>query len=257
MRSKPSLDVAATARLLAERLPRAMPVAVRQSARARGIVLRLLPDRGLEVVAPPGIGPELLLAAVDSRRGWIAAMCDKLAAEGGLPGERPGVARPGLVVLTAFDRQWRVGYLAKKRPGCDVTVRGPGDVTVSGAVEDTTAVAAALGAFCRERAGGLLREALAAVSREAGLPYASLTIRAQKTRWGSCTAKGRVSLNYTIAFLPWELCRLVMLHELCHTVELNHSGRFWALLETFVPGCRELDARLNSARHYLPLWLTI
>ena len=82
-----------------------------------------------------------------------------------------------------------------------------------------------------------------------------MTIRAQRTRWGSCTAKGRVSLNYTIAFLPPELCRLVLVHELCHTVELNHSARFWDLVEKFVPGCREMDARLNSARHYLPLWL--
>ena len=255
MRTKPAFDAAEAARLVGERLPRAVPVAVRQSARARGIVLRLLPGRGLEIVTPPGVPAALLLQAVESRRDWIATACDRLAAEGGLPGEGPVAPRPERVVLTAFARQWRVAYLAKTRPGCLLTVRGPGEVTVAGAVDDPAAVATALAAFCRDRAGELLRPALAEISRQSGLPYGGVAIRAQRTRWGSCTAKGRISLNYTIAFLPWELCRLVLLHELCHTVELNHSTRFWALLERHVPGCRELDARLNAARHYLPLWL--
>jgi len=255
MRVKHAFDAAETARLVGERLPRAVPVAVRLSARARALVLRLLPGRGLEIVAPAGVSPAVLLQAVDSRRDWIAEACDRLAAEGGLPGEGPDAPRPERLVLTAFARQWRVAYLAKDRPGCLLTVRGPGEVVVAGEVSDAAAVSAVLAAFCRDRAGGLLRTALAEASRQSGLAYCGLTIRAQRTRWGSCTAKGRISLNYAIAFLPWELCRLVLLHELCHTVELNHSPRFWDLLERHVPGCREADARLNSARHYLPLWL--
>lgn len=253
--SLPAFDVAGTERLLGERLPRQLPVRIRISARARGIVLRLTPDRGLEVVAPPGVGPGLLLQAVDTRHEWIAAMADRLAAEGGIAGQRPDVPRPDRLVLTAFERQWRLSYLAKDRPGCAVAPRGPGELVVTGAVADTAAVAWALAGFCRAQAGGLLRTALATASRVSGLAYAGITIRAQRTRWGSCTAAGRISLNYTIAFLPWELCRLVLLHELCHTVELNHSSRFWALLDRHVPGCKELDARLNVARHYLPLWL--
>ncbi len=244
------------ARLLGGRLPRDVPVSIRLSARARGIVLRLVPERGLEVVVPPGIATEWLFRAVEARRDWIAAMCDRLAAEGGLPGRRPEAPRPERLVLTASGRQWRLAYLAKAGAGCAVTTRGPGELIVTGAVSDAAAVASALAGFCRDRAGEILRPALARVSREAGLPYAGVAIRAQRTRWGSCTAKGSISLNYTLVFLPWELCRLVLLHELCHTVELNHSPRFWALLERFVPDCRVLDARLDAARHYLPLWLT-
>lgn len=253
--SPPVFDVAGTERLLGERLPRRLPVRIRISARARGILLRLTPDRGLEVVTPAGVDPGLLFQAVDIRREWIAMMCDRLAAEGGLPGERPDAPRPDRLVLTAFDRQWRLSYLAKARTGCAIVTRGPRELVVAGAVTDTAAVAWALTGFCRVQAAGLLRTALGEVSRASGLAYGGLTIRAQRTRWGSCTAAGRISLNYTIAFLPWELCRLVLLHELCHTVELNHSSRFWDLLDRHVPGCRELDARLDAARHYLPLWL--
>jgi predicted metal-dependent hydrolase len=255
MQRKTVLDTAETARILGERLPPALPVSVRVSPRAKGIVLRMLPGQGLEVVTPAGVPVQFLAQAVEARRGWIARMFDRLAAEGGVPGEAPALPRPERLVLTAFGRQWRLAYLAKDRPGCALAQRGPGELVVSGTVGDPAAVAAALAGFCRERAGELLRPALAAASRETGLSYTAVTIRAQRTRWGSCTARGRISLNYTIAFLPWELCRLVLVHELCHTVELNHSPRFWAVLDRHVPGCRELDARLNAARHYLPLWL--
>lgn len=250
------VDAAETARLLALRMPAALPVSVRVSSRAKGIVLRMLPGRGLEVVTPDGVGAGLLLQAVEARRDWILRVADRLAAEGGLPGEGPEIpSRPDWLILTAFGRQWRLSYLARDREDCLVETRGPGELVVRGAVDSPMAVAAALAGSCRQRAGELLRPALAAASRETGLAYSGVTIRAQRTRWGSCTAKGQISLNYTIAFLPPELCRLVLVHELCHTVELNHSARFWAQVEKFVPGCRAMDARLNSARHYLPLWL--
>ena len=255
MRRQRPFDAAETARLMGLGLPPALPVSVRVSARARGIVLRMLPGRGLEVVSPPGVAQAFLLQAVEARREWISRTFSRLAAEGGFSPRPAATVRPQRLVLTAFSRQWRLDYLGKDRQGCAVTSRGPGELVVSGPVDDPAALAAALAAFCRDRAGELLRPALERVSRETGLAYAGLTIRAQRTRWGSCTARGRVSLNYTIAFLPWELCRLVMVHELCHTVELNHSPRFWDVVERFVPGCRELDARLNTARHYLPLWL--
>jgi predicted metal-dependent hydrolase len=242
------------ARAIATLLPHPVPVTVRENPRVRGVTLRFMPGHGLEVTAGPGVPADWLLAAVTRRRDWLVRVCERLAAEGGLPDATP-VPRPERLVLTAFAREWRVHYVARDRAGCLLSVRGPGAVVVSGAVEDAGAVAGVLAAFCRDRAGELLRRALAETSREARLPYAGVTIRAQRTRWGSCTAKGRVSLNYTLAFLPWELTRLVLLHELCHTRELNHSARFWTLLERHIPGCREIDARLGAARHYLPLWL--
>lgn len=254
-RQKPLFDPREAAAMLAKQLPRDMPVAVRVSGRARNVVLRMLPGRGLEVVAPAGVGVKTLLAAVAGRREWIAAAFDKLAAEGMVARPAREFTRPTRLVLTAFGREWGVSYAARELDGCRLTVRGPGEVAVTGAVEHPGAVAGVLTAFCRDRAGGLLRDALAAVSRESGLAYTGLTIRAQRTRWGSCTTRGRISLNFALAFLPWELCRLVLYHELCHTVELNHSKRFWDLLERHVPGCRELDARLASARHHLPGWL--
>ncbi|WP_207214024.1 M48 family metallopeptidase [Solidesulfovibrio carbinolicus] len=254
-RRRPPFDAAGAAALAAARLPRPMPVAVRENARAKNVVLRLIPGQGLVITMPVGLPPSRLAEAVGARSAWIAAAWDRLAAEGTPP--QPGAAalRPERIVLTAFDRQWDVAYAARARDGCLLTVRGPESLLVTGAVDDMGAVAGVLTMFCRDRGGMLLKDALARVSQETGLPFAGATIRAQRTRWGSCTARGRISLNFTLAFLPWELCRLVLVHELCHTRELNHSARFWALVEEHVPGCRVLDAKLASARHYLPGWL--
>lgn len=232
-----------------------MPVAVRVSSRAKNVVLRMLPGRGLEVVAPAGVGAHMLMQAIDARQEWIAAVFDRLAAEGVTVGPATHFTRPTRLVLTAFGRELGVSYAARELDGCRLTVRGPGEVAVAGAVDDGAAVAGVLAAFCRDRAGELLRAALTEVSRESGLAYTGVAIRAQRTRWGSCTIRGRISLNFTLAFLPWELCRLVLYHELCHTMELNHSARFWDLLERHVPGCRALDAQLATARHHLPGWL--
>jgi len=243
-----------TARAIAALLPRPVPVAVRTSSRVQGISLRFLPEKGLEVVTAPGIPAPTLIKAVGQRQAWLVKVCERLAAEGALPGILPE-RKPERLVLTAFRQEWRVAYVLRNRPDCRLTVRGPDAVLVSGAVDDLTAVTGVLAAFCRERAGLLLRQALAAASRESGLAYTGVTIRAQRTRWGSCSAKGRINLNFTLAFLPWELTRVVLFHELCHTKELNHSERFWSLLDRHIPGCRVIDAKLATARHYLPLWL--
>jgi predicted metal-dependent hydrolase len=72
-------------------------------------------------------------------------------------------------------------------------------------------------------------------SRRLGLPYASLSIRDQKTRWGSCTRQGRISLNWRLVMAPREVFRYVVVHELCHLRWLSHGPRFWGLVARQMP----------------------
>jgi predicted metal-dependent hydrolase len=78
--------------------------------------------------------------------------------------------------------------------------------------------------------------------------YHSISIKNQKTRWGSCSRKGNLNFNYRIASLPPYLADYIIVHELCHLKEFNHSQKFWNLVGKTVPEYRDIQKRLQEYR---------
>jgi len=82
-----------------------------------------------------------------------------------------------------------------------------------------------------------------------GVGYGRIAIRNQKTRWGSCSKKGNLNFNYRIVQLRPELLDYLIVHELCHLQEFNHSRNFWALVAKAVPDYKKLRAELKRFRY--------
>lgn len=99
-----------------------------------------------------------------------------------------------------------------------------------------------------QKALQVLPEKVEHYARIIGVTYRRITIRNQKTRWGSCSSKGNLNFNCQLMRLPEELQDYVVVHELCHRKEMNHSSDFWKEVEYIMPDYQERRARLKQVR---------
>lgn len=97
----------------------------------------------------------------------------------------------------------------------------------------------------KKAAGAVIRARVQSLNENYGFAYNRISIRNQKTCWGSCSRKGNLNFNYKVADLPEELRDYVIVHELCHLQELNHGERFWKLVEKTMPDYKERRKRLR------------
>lgn len=86
---------------------------------------------------------------------------------------------------------------------------------------------------------GILKERVPHFAKLLGVTYGKVTVRNQKTRWGSCSSQGNLNFNCTLAKVPPEVRDYVIVHELCHRLEMNHSPAFWAKVERLIPDCKK------------------
>ena len=99
-----------------------------------------------------------------------------------------------------------------------------------------------------ERAKRIFPERTAYCALRMGVDYGRITIREQKTRWGSCSSKGNLNFNWKLVLLAPELLDYVVVHELAHRREMNHSKNFWKIVEAELSDYRERRRRLKECR---------
>jgi predicted metal-dependent hydrolase len=98
----------------------------------------------------------------------------------------------------------------------------------------------------KARARTVAYERVRHYSRVYGVPVRKIFIKNLKTRWGSCSKNGNLNFHYKIALLPPKLADYLVVHEVCHLREFNHSKKFWSLVEQEMPDYRALRAELKK-----------
>jgi predicted metal-dependent hydrolase len=195
---------------------------IRRSPRARRVRVAVDPQRGVEVVLPQRAPLREAERAVVELRPWIDRRLREAQAA------RDAVAaRGGTVPYLGTDLR------LVPQPG-RTRVHRRGDELLVPAGDASEALERWYRRMAREEIAPRLDDAVAAL----GTRYTALTIRNQKTRWGSCSSTGAMSFNWRLLLAPEEVLDYVVWHEACHLLMMDHSPRFWALVERHVPGYR-------------------
>lgn len=226
---------------------------IRSSAKAHGLRLRMTAREGLTVIAPNGLDERRVVELVTGKRDWIAAKLDQFEEVRHLLIDKPS-ARPEAFELPALAESWRVEYRITKGKTAGARTDQQGRILVYGAATDDERCKAALRRWLARRAKETLTPWLESLAAENGLRFSRVVIKNQRTRWGSCSADGVISLNAKLLFLPPKLVRYVLMHELCHTLERNHSHRFWTHLRQFEPQTDLLHSRMRDTWKMAPGW---
>lgn len=221
---------------------------VRASARARRLAVRVLPGGLVEIVVPHGTRPRTVELFVARHRRWIERTLDRYRPASTVPrGELPDE-----VVFAAAGRRFELRYAGGDGP---VRLVAAGTaVRITGGAGRPASLRHALQRFTMREAHAALGPWLARLSAATGLSYERMQIRRQRTRWGSCSPSGTISLNACLMFQPAPVVNYLLLHELAHTRHMNHSRRFWRLVDRFEPAWRELDAALGRGWREVPAW---
>lgn len=226
---------------------------IRPSARAKSLRLKMSARDGLTVIAPKGLSERQVVELVSGKWDWIAARLDQFDEMRHLLGEQE-TARPDAFDLLALAESWRVEYRPTKAKTVGARTDQQGRVLVYGAVSNGERCKAALRRWLARRAKETLIPWLESMSTESGIRFNRIAIKNQRTRWGSCSADGVISLNAKLLFLSPALVRYVLMHELCHILERNHTSRFWTHLRQFEPQTDMLHGQMRGAWKMVPAW---
>lgn len=225
---------------------------IRISARARRLTVRVHPDARVEVVVPQRVRPSEVERFLTAHREWIETR--RAAALRNRPPPEP--FPPPVIDFAAAAERWRLhaaggsGRLSIRELGADAERV----LHVCGASAGNE-LRVALRSWLLRAARDRLEPRVAALSAATGIGYSRVSVRRQRSRWGSCSVRGTISLNACLLFQRPQVVDYLIVHELTHVKHMNHSARFWAEVEKQCPDWRALDRELVQGWRNVPRWV--
>lgn len=214
---------------------------VRQSARARRLSLRIRDASGVEVIVPGRLRLHGVESVLLRKASWILRTFERIAhhqSAGPLASIEDGMRLP----LLEEELTLRIVRAAGRRTSVR---RSGGEIIVALPDDRTGDIRLPLTRWYIARAKELIPLRVAELNRNCGFVYAGVTVRNQKTRWGSCSRHGKLSFNWRLLILPTFVADYLIFHELAHLSQLNHSKRFWAIVSRICPFYTEAERWLR------------
>lgn len=224
---------------------RIVPYVLRR-ARRRTIGLTI-DHRGLRVGAPPRASLQEVEALIRQHRAWVEQKLDEWRSR----------RRPEALAIVDGARLPMLGEALQIRlaQGSNRALWSVhGELTLTLCLRSPDDAGRLLEKALRERARTLFAQRLAHYAQQLALPVPPLALSAARTRWGSCSARSGIRLNWRLIHFPRDIVDYVVAHELAHLREMNHSPRFWAVVAQLYPDYQAARGELRRLAAHCPQW---
>lgn len=224
---------------------------IRSSARARRLMARVTHDGTVEIVVPAGVRARQITAFLTRHRQWIERQQRRAVPAQPFP--------PQQIELLALGERWLCQRRPLTRPlqQAEATSAEYSGLLLLGSEAGEQAVRAGLRQWLSARAREAWLPALQALAIEMNCRVQQMQLRWQRTRWGSCSTRGTISLNGCLLFQRPEVVRYLWVHELAHLHHMNHGPRFWGRVAQFEASWQLLDRELRDGWQRVPHWILV
>ena len=221
-----------------------IPYLLKRSQRARHVRLEIWPESGLVVIVPRRCRLDDIPLLLQQKKGWILRKLSQRQ-------DRSRHAQTDSNTVLYLGRQFTV---VVREDGAEGVTIAENCITVR--LHNGNAPGVALERWYRHEAERLIGQRMPEFSRALGVACRQFRVRAARTRWGSCSRNGNLNFNWKLIMAPEPVIDYVIIHELAHLREMNHSRRFWDLVQQHCPASRAhknwlREHQAELAREYL------
>ena len=216
------------------------PYRLLYSLRAKRLSIKFSSAGELTVVVPQGKQASLAHAFLQEKSSWVEKHIRHHIA-------KPSMSvRPDLLDLKMLKEKWVIQYKEGVEGHIEYHELPNHCLLIRGEIGSDKLVNKIIGLFLKNKASQLFFSMIEALAKQYNFQYNGITLRGQKGRWGSCSSQKKLNINYKLLLMPEAVTRYVFIHELCHTIEMNHSPRFWQLVEKIIPEYRQYQQYLKK-----------
>ncbi len=206
------------------------PITYRTDRRARSIRIKIEATGSVIVVSPPFTPKFIVTSFVNRQQAWISAQLAKLASAP----QRLRAQTPTTLLVFGKSYTKQVLYQADQPSG--VTILG--NRVMINPIDAQTEPTQMINRFLKSTAAHYIPARVAQLASTMQTTYGAITLRQQKTRWGSCSSQGNLNFNWRLVHFEPKIIDYVIIHELAHRTHMNHSKAFWNLVEQYDPEYR-------------------